>query len=160
MKLVHMPSRCAVRAAIAASLQHNGASLQDIAKSVGSECALSPAASRKDRCQLQRTYRRGPSRYGLSSACRNQRARFAHRLAPGLCRRQQFQSYLHALDEIPAGQLPQAAPNAPNRPSRRPAFAQLELSRRVWREMARLVAELARNGQAKTPLPMQPRREL
>lgn len=35
MKLVHLPSRYAVRAAIAASLQHNGASLQDTARELG-----------------------------------------------------------------------------------------------------------------------------
>lgn len=35
MKLAHLPSRYAVRAAVAASLQHNGASLQDTARELG-----------------------------------------------------------------------------------------------------------------------------
>lgn len=66
MKLVHLPERCAVRAVIAASLQHNGASLQRTASRLG----MSARSLQRHLARLETSYSELVAEARLDAACR------------------------------------------------------------------------------------------
>ncbi|WP_081881749.1 AraC family transcriptional regulator [Bosea sp. LC85] len=65
MKLVHLPSRYVVRAAIAESLQHNGASLQCIASQLG----VSARSLQRHLAEIGTSYSEVVAEVRLDTAC-------------------------------------------------------------------------------------------
>lgn len=65
MKLVHLPSRYVVRAAIAESLQHNGASLQSIASQLG----VSARSLQRHLAEVGTSYSEMVAEVRLDTAC-------------------------------------------------------------------------------------------